>query len=134
MSWNIVTTKPDGSQWVELQEVNDVVARIRADATRLSFEVLGMCQEMKYLAGIVERGTGEPVTGDVPIVQAVLGYVMYLENEIADAQEREKAFRIGLARARDLLSDIGKTEEAQELENLLARFPVAYALEPNREK
>jgi len=29
---------------------------------------------------------------------------------------------------------IGKTEEAQELENLLARFPVAYALEPNREK
>lgn len=57
-----------------------------------------------------------------------------LEHRLAAAQEREKAFRIGLARARDLLSDIGNTAEAQELESLLARFPVDYSLEANHEK
>ncbi|HOT98783.1 MAG TPA: hypothetical protein PKZ83_16790 [bacterium] len=57
-----------------------------------------------------------------------------LEALLEAMQKREKEFRVGLATARDLLLSLGKMRDAQEMANLLARFPVAYGLEPNHEK
>jgi len=129
MDWNTVATEPDGSKWVDQEEADAAVAKLEDAIRGLSRNNLMLCEDLRYLAGIVERGTGEPVPREIPVTQLVLGYVMFLEREIADAHELEKAFRSGISKARDYLADAGQTAAAREFEEFLARHPVSYAKE-----
>lgn len=46
-------------------------------------EIDRLCDELKYIAGIVERGRGSPIPPDVSVRNAVLGYVKELEAKVA---------------------------------------------------
>jgi hypothetical protein len=41
-----------------------------------------LISSLKYILGIVEKGTGQEPLGHISIKQQVLGYVMFLEQEL----------------------------------------------------
>ena len=49
-------------------------------------------ESLAYIRGIAEKGGEEEVPDSAPTHQAILGYVMFLEAQLAAAQEREAAY------------------------------------------
>jgi len=53
-------------------------------------------ESLAYIRGIAEKGGEEEVPDSAPTHQAILGYVMFLEAQLAAAQERERTLRDAL--------------------------------------
>lgn len=63
------------------------LAAAQADVQQLSLGSQQLISTVRYIMGIVERGTGAAIPPNVSIEQSVLGYVKYLENEAAKGEE-----------------------------------------------
>ena len=69
--------------WARLDKAEAEVERLRGLLARCE----PVFEQMDYIAGIVERGEGKPITGDETVPQAVLRYVKGLEAELARLRE-----------------------------------------------
>jgi hypothetical protein len=97
-NWIIVPTtdKPDGAP-ICCACVGELVTRLRDEVEWSASGVLDCTDDLRYIGGIVERGTGKPLRGDVPVKRQILDYVVSLEAALA--AERAEVARMATARA-----------------------------------
>ncbi len=59
----------------------ELIDSLQASLAESEARVAGLLEDMKYIIGIVERGTGKELIGNVPIRKQLLEYVKKLEAE-----------------------------------------------------
>ncbi len=70
------------------------LAAERTDSIKFVAAVQSLTADLKYIAGIVERGTGKPLADDEKVTAAILGYVKHLEAGLAALVPNKQPVRL----------------------------------------
>lgn len=71
--------------------------------------VLKAVESLKYIQGIVERGTGVKLSDNEPIDEAILAYVKYLENRTGKAEATIKELA-GVLDVEEICAHLGDSQ------------------------
>jgi hypothetical protein len=76
------------SKDARLAEYAAEIERLKKEKAEECEAILRLCADMKYIGGIVERGTGSPIPEDVTVAKGILEYVKGLESRLSISETR----------------------------------------------
>ena len=68
-----------GAAWISELELDYIIKRLATAESELEEIKSRYAEDMKYIGGIVEKGTGNKLIGNIPIRLQLLGYVKSVE-------------------------------------------------------
>lgn len=74
-------------------EYEKKIATLKRELKESAEEMLRIISDVKYITGIVERGTGKPIGDDIPVAGAILEYVKSLERERDELKDELRIFK-----------------------------------------